>query len=147
MESILHAPESGVKKMSDVQELTAIQRLMVRRFHPTALFIDLAGAIWVFYFFWRHEWVAALLTLALTRAVATASVWKKNPEALSQTTLGKIGLLHLHPVNLLLQLIGVIPLLYGLWHHSGEFILAGVSLIFLGHVFGWEKIDRKFGSQ
>jgi uncharacterized membrane protein YesL len=64
-----------------------------------------------------------------------------NEEQLAQTTLGRILLLHLHPLNLLLQVGGFSVLLYGFWVHSGLYIIFAISLILLGHMWGWHKVN------
>jgi hypothetical protein len=63
---------------------------------------------------------------------------------LSETSMGKIGLLHLHPMNLAIRLVGAVILLYGIWQRSLDLTLGGVSVIFLGHTFGWAKVDPRF---
>jgi hypothetical protein len=66
-----------------------------------------------------------------------------DPELMSQTTIGKIGLIHKHPINLTLNLIGTIALINGLWRHGGITILIGLSIILLGHFFGWANVNQK----
>jgi len=65
-----------------------------------------------------------------------------NSDALAKTALGKMALLHLHPVNLSLQLAGVAVAVWGIWAHETIPILSGTSLILLGHTFGWGHIHR-----
>ena len=50
--------------------------------------------------------------------------------------------LHLHPVNLLLQIAGIGLLVYSIWIHSGIYtIMIAVSLILIGHMWGWSKVN------
>lgn len=86
-----------------------------------------------------------LVTLGVG-ALGLISVWNADPEKMAETTLGKIALLHLHPFNLITQSIGLVPLVYGIWIHSVETILAGLSLVLLGHIVGWSKVDSKFST-
>ena len=125
-------------------KLNAFERLVIRRAHPRSLFINAAGALWLFYYLAQHDWMMALLMLVAFRVAAYASVWNVDPNALAQTTLGKIALLHLHPLNLVVQTAGLIPMLYGVWQHSVELILVGLTFVFLGHFFGWSRVDRRF---
>ena len=63
-------------------------------------------------------------------------------ESLGQTVLGKIMLLHLHPMNLITQFAGFGILLYGVWVHGSLHILLGASLVLLGHMWGWHKVSE-----
>lgn len=124
-------------------KLNLIESLAVRRSHPRSLFINSVGALWMVYFLVQQDWVMALSVLVFFRALAYVSVWKCDPQLLAQTTLGKIALLHLHPVNLVVQVAGVIPFVYGLWQRNTELILGGFSVVLLGHSFGWSRVDRR----
>lgn len=127
--------------------LSATERLIVRRSHPRSLFINAVGGLWMIYFLARQDWVMALSVVVFFRALAYVSVWKCDPQLLAQTTLGKVALLHLHPVNLVVQVAGLIPMLYGVWQHNTELILGGLSLVLMGHLFGWSKLDRRLARQ
>jgi hypothetical protein len=124
--------------------LSALQRYYLRRAHPASLFIDGAALTWIVYYFWNHLWVEALLVLVISRIIANIISFRANVDELAQTGLGKMALLHLQPVNLTVQLIGVVGLFYGLWTHEVKVILAGLSIIFLGHLIGWHRVDRRF---
>jgi hypothetical protein len=82
--------------------------------------------------------VALVAGLALGR-IATLGM---HEEQLAQTTLGKILLLHLHPLNVVIQLSGFAVLLYSFWIHSSVHILLAVSMILLGHMWGWHKVNE-----
>lgn len=107
------------------------------------MFIDLIGMTWFFYFLWSHDWKSAIGAAVVSRAIAFASVLNADPEALATTTLGRVGLLHLNPSNLATQVLGSGIAIYGTWLNQTEIILTGVSLILLGHVFGWSKVDKR----
>ena len=126
-------------------QLNWLERLVVRRSHPRALFINAVGAIWMTYFLAIHDLGMAIAVLVGLRVVAYASVWGTDPERLAQTPMGKMALLHLHPMNAIVQIIGLIPLLLGVWQHSIELILGGLSVILFGHLMGWSKIDPRYG--
>lgn len=64
-------------------------------------------------------------------------------EYMAKTVLGKIALLHLHPINLSLQILGFIQVGYALWNHSPQDILAGITFICLGHLWGWSQVNPK----
>jgi len=66
-----------------------------------------------------------------------------NYAAVATSWLGRVALLHLHPINVTLQSIGAVALIYGLWSHEAQTILAGGSLIFLGHCWGWRDVDER----
>jgi hypothetical protein len=124
-----------------------IQTYILRRFHPRSIFIDSIGLIWFTYYFWNHDWKAALGAAIVARAVALFSVMNINTDLFAESILGKISLLHLNPLNLVTQIIGTVVLLYGIWIHSVEMILGGLSVILLGHIFGWARVDPKLADK
>jgi hypothetical protein len=124
--------------------LSALQRYYVRRSHPASLFIEAAGLGWVVYFFWNHLWAEALLVLVFSRLIANVVSFRANIDALVQTGVGQIALLHIQPINWFVQLVGVVALFYGIWTHEAKMILAGLSVLFLGHLIGWHRVDRHF---
>lgn len=46
---------------------------------------------------------------------------------------------HANPVHLGLQVLGAIPLIYGLWVHNWALIAVGVLLNFIDHLYCWLK--------
>jgi hypothetical protein len=125
------------------REYSALERYMLLRSHPRKIFFDLIALVWTIYFLWQQSLAGAFFVGLGISLVGTMSVTGANPDRLSQTTLGKLLLLHLHPVNLTTQIVGVIPLLYGVWDHSALWILTGFSLVAFGHIYGWEKVDPR----
>ena len=136
--------QSGATAVLERPRLTVLQRYYLRRAHPASLFIETAGLVWVVYFFWNHLWVEALLTLVISRLIANVVSFRASTEALMQTALGRIALLHVQPTNWFIQLLGVIGVFYGVWTHEAKVILAGLSVVFLGHLIGWHRVDRHF---
>jgi len=55
------------------------------------------------------------------------------------TWLEKRDLEHGNPLHCVLAIIGAILLIYGLWIHGWAWIIAGVALNFLGHLYCWLK--------
>jgi hypothetical protein len=127
-------------------KLTQIESYMVRRAHPRSLFIEAAGLVWGFYYLWTNDWLMALGFVLVARLFALFSVADTDPEKLAETALGRIAILHLHPINFMVQLVGTLTFIYGVWTHSTESVLTATSLILLGHVFGWTKVDARFES-
>ena len=121
--------------------MTYLERAVVRRGHPRHIILGIVGAIWAIYFLWFHEWVWALVAILLSAGLGRILTMRMREETLAQTTLGKIMLLHLHPVNLLLQIAGFGVLVYGVWIHSGIYIMMAVSAILIGHMWGWGKVN------
>lgn len=117
------------------------QRLIVRRGHPRRIIIAFVGALWGLYFLWLHNWPSAVAIILGSMLLGELATLGLREEPLSQTLLGRIMLLHLHPANLLLQFAGGALLLYGVWLHSGRWLMAGVSMVFLGHLWGWHKVS------
>lgn len=116
----------------------------LKHFHPRSLFIDTASMIWSVYFLWENNWTLALGIALIGRIVAYLSTYDVDPEKLSQTIWGKIALLHLVPINLLTQSVGLILFIYSVWTHSTLLIMASISIILLGHLKGWDKVEEKF---
>lgn len=132
---------TGQNRELIAHDFSLAERLILRRFHPRSVFIDTVGLVWFTFYFWSHDWQAALAVAVITRLVAFLSVMNINTDLFAETVLGKVALLHLNPFNFIIQLTGTIILLVGLWDHTTEVILGGVSVILLGHVFGWAKVD------
>ncbi len=121
--------------------MTLLERAFVRRGHPKDIIVAVVGAIWGFYFLWIHNRIGALATVLLSAVVARILTHGMREENLAATTLGKIMLLHLHPMNLVVQIAGFGVLLYSIWTHSAILIMAGVSIIQFGHLWGWHKVN------
>ena len=119
----------------------------LKKYHPRAIFIDVVSFIWFTYFFWNHSWQFAVGALLIGRILSHISVLEVSEVNMSKTVLGKLALLHLNPINASIQLIGIFVLFYGLWMHSVNFILSGVSVVLLGHMFGWDKGDSRFANE
>lgn len=130
--------------LAEGHHFTFMEKYVLRASHPRSLFIDVVGRMWAVYFLWDQNWRAALAIFLIFRLVSFAAVWNINIKNFADTLLGKIGLLHIHPINLATQLAGSVILLYGVWQHSTDLILGGTSLVFLGHLFGWSNVDYRF---
>ena len=121
--------------------MTYLERAIVRQGHPRRIIVGIVSLTWGLYFLWLHSWTWALAALALGIALGIVVTMGMDEERLAQTTLGRILLLHLHPLNMLLQVGGFSILLYGVWIHSGLLIMSAISLILLGHMWGWHKVN------
>lgn len=62
--------------------------------------------------------------------------YKKGKKA---TIIEKRMLEHAEPVHFILAIIGVGCIVYGLWLHSWSWIIMGMVLNFVGHIFSWMK--------
>lgn len=122
--------------------MTFIERAAVRHGHPRHLIVAYLSFAWLIYFLWMHNWVAGLAAVAIGVILGRVFTWNVREESLAHTTLGKIMLLHLHPMNLPVQLLGFVPLIYGLWFHSGMWILVAMTVIMFGHMWGWHKVNE-----
>ena len=134
------------RKIELVQEkllekpLNLMQKYVLLRAHPRKIFLDVAALMWEVYFLWNQNWQAALAIFLVMNTVGLLPVRKVNTEALAQTILGKLALLHLQPMNLLVQLTGAVFSVIGLLAHDGLTIMAGVTLLYIGHFYGWSKV-------
>jgi hypothetical protein len=100
--------------------------MMVRRGHPKNIIVGIVGFLWVIYFLWQHNWIWAVAVAVLSAVLGRLSTSKIKEETLAETLLGKIMLL----------------LLYGLWMHSTIYIMAATSIVFLGHMWGWHRVNE-----
>lgn len=121
--------------------MTNLERIFVRRGHPKHIIVAAVGGMWGLYFLWFHNWIWALATVLVSAVLGRILTRGMKEESLAQTTLGGIMLLHLHPLNLLVQVAGFALLVYGVWIHSTIYIMAAASLILLGHSWGWHKVN------
>ena len=121
--------------------MTFLQEFMLSRGHPRQIILHLVGGIWTVYFLWQHNWMWALGCFALSELTSEMLSTETGAEMLSQTTLGKILLLHANPLNFFVQAIGGALLVYTLWLHSLPGIMIAISLILLGHFAGWSKVN------
>ena len=122
--------------------MTLSERIIVRSGHPRRIIVGAITLIWMLYFIWFHNWFGAAIALIVGGPLSRFAAWGMHEEQLAQTTFGKILLLHLHPANLMVQSVGFAVLLGSVWIHSGRYIALGVSLILLGHMWGWHKVNQ-----
>jgi len=120
--------------------LNMIQKYALLRAHPRRIFLDSAALMWEVYFLWQGNWQVALGIFAVMNTVGLMAVRKTNFGSLAQTTWGKIALLHLNPMNLILQLTGAAMAVYGLLIQDTLTILSSITLILVGHFYGWSKV-------
>ncbi len=129
------------------QTLSALQTYALRRTHPRSIFIDMVGITWFTYFLWHHDWKSALGAVIISRTLALLFTMNINVDKFAETMLGKLAILHLNPINLIIQIGGVIILLPAIWQHSVEISLLGLSIVFLGHLAGWSKVDSRLADK
>ncbi|NBT60005.1 hypothetical protein EBT16_14620 [bacterium] len=122
------------------ERFNLLEKYALRRSHPRRIFLDIAALTWEVYFLWNQNWQAALGIFLVMNTVGLLSTRKINYAELAQTTWGKIALLHLHPLNLLVQTTGVVFLVAGLLQQDTLTIMAGVTLIYIGHFYGWSRV-------
>ncbi len=129
---------------SEEFKFSFLERLILRVVHPRFMVFYIIGGLWIVFGLWRHDWLMAASALVVSRALGYISVRHADLSKIADTTLGKIALLHLNPVNLTLQTAGVFLALFGIWQHQVFQILSGLSLLFLGHGLGWENVHPSF---
>ncbi len=120
--------------------LNGLEEYTLRHMHPRSLFIDSVGMIWSLYYLWNHNWSLALGMAVIGRIIAYLASLGLDTEKMSRTTWGKIALLHLNPINMTMQIFGLVLIVYGVWQHSVEASLIGISCILLGHLAGWKNV-------
>jgi len=129
-------------KSMEPQRFNALQKYILLRSHPRRIFLDAAALMWEVYFLWQGNWQVALGIFGVMNTVGLLAVRKLDYPELAQTTWGKMALLHLNPMNFLLQVTGAAMLVYGLLIQDTLTILTSITLILVGHFYGWSKVHR-----
>ena|ERR1700687_3069169 len=122
--------------------MTYMEKMVIRRGHPKHIIVGIVGFLWFVYFLWQHDWTWALAVAVLSVVMGRLLTSGTKDESLAPTLLGKIMLLHLHPMNLSVQIAGFAVLLYGIWFHSTIYIMLATSIVLLGHMWGWHKVNE-----
>jgi hypothetical protein len=122
--------------------MTLLERAAVRHGHPRHIIVAYLSFAWLIYFLWVHNWLAGSIAVCAGIILGRILTLNVQEEVLGGTTLGKIMLLHLHPLNLSLQLAGLATLVYGVWFHSGMWIMLAMTVIMIGHMWGWHKVNE-----
>lgn len=117
-----------------------MERLALRRAHPRRIFFDMAALPWEIYYLWQGRWGVALTLFVMGSVVSMISASDADYAKMAETTLGKIALLHLRPVNVFFQLLGMVFLVQGLITHNAQSMLLGATSVFVGHIAGWGKV-------
>lgn len=117
--------------------VTFYRRAVDQATHPRYGVLYLVAIAWSGYFLWANEWALALSTVIAGKLIALASVWTADVRRWSDSAYGKLIRIHEHPANMALHWVGFAGLAYGLWRHEGLWILAGLSVAALGHLWGW----------
>jgi hypothetical protein len=144
--TIVHGGTAVSRDFTEVKRLGRVESYVVRSSHPISIYFQVIGSIWFAFYFWNHLWAEAILSYLASRAVGALALARLDVRVLAQTVLGRLGLLHLEGSNLILQVAGLVVLLYGLWSHEVRMLLAGISVILLGHTQGWSRVDPRLGS-
>lgn len=135
----IHRPDrKGLK------QLTFMERTVVHRGDPRSMIFSLIGAIWAFYFLWMHNWFSALSAVVLSAVLGRLFSANLDENSYARTIMGKMQLLHLHPMNVIVQSMGVLYLIYAVWTHSGFAIMVASSIVLAGHLWGWHKVNDSF---
>jgi len=122
--------------------MTYMEKMVIRRGHPKHIIVGIVGFLWFVYFLWQHDWTWALAVAVLSVVMGRLLTSGTKDESLAPTLLGKIMLLHLHPMNLSVQIAGFAVLFYGIWFHSTIYIMLATSIVLLGHMWGWHKVNE-----
>jgi hypothetical protein len=122
--------------------MTLLEQIVIRNGHPRRIIVGVITLIWTLYFLWFHNWFGAAIALIVGAPLSRLAARGIHEEQLAQTTFGKILLLHLHPANVIVQSIGFAVLLCSVWIHSALYIALGVSIVLLGHMWGWHEVNQ-----
>lgn len=141
--TIVHGDTVISREVIAGHELTTIEKLAVRSAHPVSIYFQVIAYMWFGFYFWNQLWAEAVLSYMFFRAVGLMATYKVDITSLADTILGRLALLHLEGSNLVVQLAGLIPLLYGIWSHDSRMMLVGLSLVLMGHLQGWSRIDSR----
>ena len=121
--------------MADLKRM--LRRYMLQHAHPGKFIAEVLGIMWGVYFVWNHKWVWALIVGMGFFLLSTIFLWGDRFEYLGNTHLGRVMLVYINPLNFVLYNASIVPLVYGLWSHNSFFILLGVTIILLPHLWAW----------
>ena len=142
--TVVHGGAVVSRELSLGQELTTLEKIVIRNAHPVSIYFQVIASVWFVFYFWNQLWAEAVLSYLIFRGVGIMATSRADVRALSETWLGRLALLHLEGSNFVVQIAGLIPLLYGIWSHETRMVLAGLSLILMGHLQGWARVDSRF---
>ncbi|MEI7741159.1 MAG: hypothetical protein WCJ29_01490 [bacterium] len=128
------------KKLLKKRKLSLIEKLYVQHAHPINLIMTLVGIMWGVYFLWLQNILLAAIFAFGFMIIGHASVWGENEDGLAETWLGKIMILHSHPINTLFHLVGTFIVAVGLYSNVIEMIMWGVTILLFGHLWGWSRV-------
>ena len=111
---------------------------MLLHAHPIKFIAEILGVIWSVYFLWHHNWIGAVIVSLVGFLLSTLLLWKQPIDHLATTSLGKVMSVYGTPFNFLLYNLSALPVIYGLWTHDALFILIGLSILLLPHLWGWK---------
>lgn len=116
-----------------------LKRIVILNAHPTKFILKSIGAIWAIYFLWNLNWVAALTIALLSNALGTFLVWGTSEEELLASPFGKLVMTHWHPLAMSFHVLATVVLALGIISHSAPWILTGVTLYLMSHLWGWHE--------
>ncbi|MCI0489500.1 MAG: hypothetical protein L0229_23155 [Blastocatellia bacterium] len=119
-----------------------IRKYILAHAHPMKFVAEALGVMWSVFFLWNRNWIAAVVASTLFFLLTTLILWNKPSDGLAKSPLGKILLVYATPLNFFFYNFSALPLIYGLWVHSTVYILIGVTLLLLPHLWAW----KNFGS-
>ena len=129
---ILNEPESEMEDRN--------KWLFLQHAYPPKIILEVLGLSWMFYLFWHHVLIAGILVAVIFFLIGTITTIRVNRQKVMETPMGRFLSAIMNPVNISVQLLGYLVFAYGMWEHSGFSILSGISIILLGHAWGWRKI-------
>lgn len=124
-----------------------IQKYKLKKSHPIGIIFDAITAMWVTYCVWNYPWPWAIMIFTLGKIISFFAVIDVDVHEMSETYLGKVGLINIHPTNFSLQALGALISYFGLWLHSAEYFFAGLSILLIGHMIGWTKVNSRYSKK
>lgn len=115
---------------------------MLQHLHPTKFILELIGIMWATYFLWQQNWLWAVVAGFGLPILGSILTWRVNTDQLRKSSYARLVLIHAHPLNILLHIVGAAITVYGLWNHQTLVILSGISVLILGHVWGWKSANK-----
>lgn len=119
--------------------METLQRLMLQHLHPTKFILEVIGIMWATYFLWDQNWLGAVVAGLGLPILGGLLTWRVNTDQYRKSGFARIVLIHAHPMNMLLHIVGAVITVYGLWNHQTLVILSGITVLILGHAWGWKN--------
>lgn len=125
----------------EYNNLSTLEKFIVRRSHPMSLITLIIGLAWLGYFLWLHQLILAVICIVIASVSGEILIKrdKKFDLMLQQeiNSLQQLMVYHAGIKNLIFLALSLLIYLAGCWHQSFGMLLLSFSIASFGHIFPW----------